>query len=211
MQKMQYGSRMMSIGIAALGAATMAFGQAANVPTKVAIINIQQAIVTTKDGEKARDDLNTRFAPKYQQMEAKQKEIAALRDQVNKGVNTMSVEARNKLSQDIDDKTRDYNRTAEDLQTETQQEQGKLVNVIGQQMLKIIDEYAKEQGFAMVLDVSSEQSPVIWAANGIDITRDIVTRYDAKFAPAAAAPAATPAAAPAKPTAPPAKPAAPAK
>jgi outer membrane protein len=211
----QHGSRFLSIGIAALGAATLAFGQTANLPTKVAIINIQQAIVSTKDGEKARDDLNARFAPKYQNLESQQKEITALRDQFNKGVNTMSTEARSKLSQDIDDKTRDYNRSAEDLQAEVQQEQGKLVNVIGQQMLKIIDEVAKVQGYAMVLDVSAEQSPVIWAANGIDITRDIVAKYDAKYSPSAAATPATdpakPAAAPAKPAAAAAKPAAPAK
>ena len=58
----------------------------------------------------------------------------------------------------------------------------------------------------IVLDVSTQQSPVLWAANGIDITQQIIELYDKKFGVSggAAAPAAAPAAPGAKPAAPPA-------
>ena len=79
----------------------------------------------------------------------------------------------------------------------------------------MIDEYSKGQGFAIVLDVSTQQSPVLWAANGIDITQQIVELYDKKFGAGAAAPAASPSAPAAKPAGTPAvgapKPAAPKK
>jgi len=68
-------------------------------------------------------------------------------------------------------------------------------------MISIIDEFAKANTFAVVFDVSGQQSPVLWAANGIDVTTQIVELYDKKFgtgggaataaAPAAAKPAAT--------------------
>jgi outer membrane protein len=168
---------------------------------KVAIINIQGAIVATKDGAKAREAIQNKFEPRFKQVEALNNEISTL-------ANTASQEVRDKLSREIDDKQKKLQWDSEDLQGELQQEEGKLVNEIGQRMMQVIDEYAKQQGFVLVLDVSSQQSPVLWAANGIDITQQIVELYDKRFGagetpaakPAAGAPAtAPPAAAPKKP------------
>jgi outer membrane protein len=39
--------------------------------------------------------------------------------------------------------------------------------------------YATEKGFTVVLDVSSPQSPVLFAANEVNITNDIIQAYDA--------------------------------
>lgn len=181
----------------------------AQTPTKVAIINIQGAIVATKDGAKAREAIQKKFEPRFKQVEAQNNEIQKLRNQLSTLANTASQEVRDKISREIDDKQKKLQWDTEDLQNELQQEEGKLVNEIGQRMMQIIDEYAKQQGFALVLDVSAQQSPVLWAANGIDITQQIVELYDKRFgageAPAAGAPAAKPATAP--PAAAPKKPA----
>jgi outer membrane protein len=76
---------------------------------------------------------------------------------------------------------------------------------LGQRIVAVIDKYAKENGYTLIMDVSSQQTPVIFAANGIDVTQDIIALYD-KNAPAATSGAkpATPApAAATKPAAPP--------
>ncbi len=179
----------------------------AQTPTKVAIINIQGAIVATKDGARARESIQQKFEPRFKQLESMNSEVQKLRNQLTTLANTASQEVRDKISREIDDKQKKLQWNSEDLQGELQQEEGKLVNEIGQRMMQIIDEYAKQQGFALVLDVSSQQSPVLWAANGIDITQQIVELYDKRFGsseapaakPAAGAPAAAPAAAPKKP------------
>jgi outer membrane protein len=80
-------------------------------------------------------------------------------------------------------------------------------------MMAVIDKYATDRGYALILDISSPQTPVLYASNTIDITRDIIALYDqgaaaqAPIAPSTAAPkpAAPPAAATPKPTAPPKK------
>ena len=45
-------------------------------------------------------------------------------------------------------------------------------------MMSVIDKYAKDKGYAIILDISSQQSPVLYAVNSVDITNDIVTLYD---------------------------------
>ena len=188
-----------TLRLATLVAATTAFAPA-QTPTKVAIINVQGAIVATKDGAKARDAIREKYEPRAKQIEALNNEIQKLRNQLATLANTASQETRDKISREIDDKQKKLQWDSEDLQNELQQEEGRLVNEIGQRMMQIIDEYAKAQGFALVLDVSSQQSPVVWAANGIDITQQIVELYDKRF-PGGETPAARPAAPAAKPSA----------
>ena len=194
-----------NVGLGALALALSATALPAQTPTKVAIINIQGAILATKDGAKAREAIRVKFEPRAKDMEGRNAEVQKLREQITKGANIMSAETREKLTREIDDKQKKLQWDSEDMQNELQQEEGKLVNEIGQRMIQVIDEYSKGQGFAIVLDVSTQQSPVLWAANGVDITQQIVEGYDKKFGSGAAgAPGATPSAPAAKPAAPPA-------
>jgi outer membrane protein len=199
--------------------AALAYGQAAGAPaaaapapaagpapTKIAIINITQAILGTRDGQAAAAALQTRFAPRQQELQKRQQEIAGLREQLSKGSATMSQEAKDKLMRDIDTGTKALNRESEDAQADLDQEQGKVQQDLGGKIMAIIDQYAVKNGYAVVLDVSNPQSPVLWAAAAVEITGDIVKLYDQAHPSAAAA---APAAAPAKPaTAPAAAPAA---
>jgi outer membrane protein len=200
----------------ALGAALLSQAQTGAPPqtaaqTKVGIIHIQNAIISTKDGQKAASELTTRFAPRKGGLEKKQSNVAQLQDQLRKGSNTMSEEAKQKLTREIDQETKSLNRETEDAQAELDQEQNKIMQELGQRIMAVIDKYAKDNGYALILDVSSQQTPVLYATNSIDITQDIIALYD-KNAPAATTstkPATAPPAAPAKPPAAAAKPAAP--
>jgi outer membrane protein len=199
----------------ALGAALLSQAQTgapqtsapSSAPTKVGIIAFQNAIISTKDGQKAAADLTARFGPKKGELEKKQSTIAQLQDQLRKGTNTMSEEAKQKLMREIDQTTKSLNRDTEDAQAELDQEQNKIMQELGQRIQAVMDKYARDNGYAVILDVSSQQTPVLYAASGIDITQDIIALYD-KNAPSASAPAkpstsppaaAKPAAAPPKP------------
>jgi outer membrane protein len=160
-----------------LGFAALANAQATT-PTKVAIIHVQNAILMSNDGKKAAGDLTNTFAPRKAELEKKQQEIAGLQDQLKKGSTTMSEEARTKLMRDSDALTTKLNRETQDAQTDLDEAQGKLMQELGNKMLAIIEKYATQNGYSLVLDVSNPQTPVLWAASGIDITNDIVKLYD---------------------------------
>ena len=195
-----------------LGVALAASAQT-SAPGKVGIIHVQNAILSTKDGQKAAGELQSRFAPKKADLDKKQADIAALQEQYRKGSATMSDEAKAKIMRDIDTNTKALNRDTEDAQAELDSEQGKIMQDLGQKIMAVVDKYAKDNGYSLILDVSNPQTPVLWASNGVDITNDIVGLYDkatpggsAIGAPAVARPAAPAAARPASPApAPPAK------
>ena len=178
---------------------------------KFAVINIQQAIINTKDGQKAAAELNAKTAPKKKELEQKQNEIASLQDQLNKGTNTLSDSAKNDLYKNIEYKKKNLQREVEDAQADLEADQGKLLQQLGQKILAVIEKYSRDNGYTMVVDVSSQQTPVLYASPSIDITKEIIELYDKNTASSAPAPA-TPAPAskpPATTSAP--KPATPAK
>jgi len=168
----------LSLTAAAFSVASTAFAQAAAPPTKVGVINIQAALVSTRDGQKAAKELDAKRAPRQKELEAKQNAINQLRDQLNKGSNTMSQDARDKLVRDIDQRTKSLNRDMEDAQAEMESEQQKVLNDLGAKIMTVIDKYARDNAYALILDISSPQTPVLFATNQIDVTQDIVRLYD---------------------------------
>lgn len=181
-------------------------GAPAQAPTKVGILNTQLAIVSTAEGKKAAEELQTQYAPKRNELEKKQREIQELQDQLRKQERTLSPEAAADLRRQIESKTKELNREAEDVQDEFQKKEAELVNRIGQKMLRVVDRYAQDNSYAVILDVGSPQSPVLYASNTVDVTADIVRLYDVTYkieTPAAQQPSARP---PARQTQPPQQP-----
>jgi outer membrane protein len=156
----------------------LAAAAVAQSPAKIGVINIQSAIVTTKDGQKAAADLEAKVLPRRKAMEAKQNEINNLKDQLQKGQNALSDQAKQELARNIDYKTKSFKRDVEDLQAEGEAEQQKALQDLGGKMMAVIDRYAKENGYALIVDVSSPQTPVLFASNTIDVTKDIIQLYD---------------------------------
>lgn len=176
---------------------------------KFAVINIQGAIISTKDGQKAAAELNAKTAPKKKELEQKQNEINGMQDQLNKGSNTLSESAKNDLYKNIEAKKKSLQREVEDAQSDLEADQQKLLQQLGQKILAVIEKYSRDNGITMVVDVSSPQTPVLYASPSIDITKEIIELYD-KNAASGGAPASTSAPAPKAPATapkPPAKPA----
>ena len=161
----------------ALGFAALAHAQAA-APTKVAIISVQQAILQTKDGQKASGELQAKFLPRRQELEKKQASIQTLQEQMKKGSATMSEDAKNKLARDIDSNQKSLQRDSEDFDADVQQEEQRIMSDLGQKIMDVIIKYATQNGYSMVLDVSNQQTPVLWADPSADITTEIIKLYD---------------------------------
>ena len=203
-----------------LAVTVLANAQAA-APLKIGIIHVQAAILGTKDGQKAAAELNAKIAPRKSELEKKQAAIEALQEQLRKGSATMSEDAKSRIMRDIDSNTKALNRDNEDAQADIEQEESKIFNDLGAKLYAVVEKYAKDNGFSMILDVSAQQQPVWWASDSINITTEVVALYDKAHpagaasvtaAPPAAPRTAAPAAAPVtRPAVPPAAPPAPKK
>jgi Skp family chaperone for outer membrane proteins len=197
------------IGLILASVSLMAQAPAA-APTRICVINLQSAMLTTKEGQAAADEFRTKFAePEEKKLQAKQAEITDLNDKLQRGANTMSQTAQDDMKRSIDRKSTEYKRSVEDYQFDRDEMQRKLLDDLSAKMQSVIARYAQENMCAIFLDVTNPNSGIMWIADTVDVTRQVVDAYD-KTAPAAGSPSVArppassikpPAATPAKPPA----------
>ena len=165
---------------------------------KVGVISLQEAVGSTAEGKKAFEELQKKYEPRRQDLQRQQQEIAALQDQLQRGQVTLSDEERIRLNRELEDKQKILKRATEDANADFQADNQDTFRRLAQKMGRLITEYAQQNGFDLIVDHS--QLPVYYWAPQIDLTDEMIKRYDtANPAAAAAAPPAgsttTPAAA----------------
>lgn len=181
---------------------------AAPAGNKIGILNVRQAIVATAEGKQASAELQSQFAPRQNELEALNKQINDLRQQIAANQNTWNDEQKSRAQAQGQRLAGQMERKQNEMQEDVNAAQADVVDRIGRKMMDVLDRYARENGFVAVFDSSAQSSPIIYAANSIDVTQEIIRLYDQAYPikGGAAAPAAKPAAAPAKPAAAPSKP-----
>jgi outer membrane protein len=164
--------------------------------SKVAIINMEEAIQRTQEGQSLMLEFQEKYAPRQAEMEALQKEIQDLQAQLAAGTNTLSDDARRDISFQVEQKQKTGQRMLEDARGELGQEQNRIFSEVGSKLITVIDKYAQANGLSMVINISAQPNLVLFAINEANITGPVITAYDAEN-PGAAAPAAASASAPA--------------
>lgn len=168
-------------------------GNAAAGPAKIGIVNIQDAIIATNEGKKEFDALQQRFAPKQNELKGLNDEVEGLKKDLQAKQDKLNEDERAKQVKNLEVKQKTLQRNYEDAQNEFQQAEQEVVNRIGGKMLNVLEKYAKSNGYSVILDVSNPQTPVLWASQGTNITKELVDAYNAESPVAAPAPSARPA------------------
>lgn len=153
--------------------------------TKVAVVNIQGAIFGCNEGQRDLQTLQKQFEPKKLELDNLNKEVDDLKKQYSAQGDKLNQDARDNLLKQIDSKQKQYQRSLEDAQGDFNQQQQEIVNRIGKKMLAVLDKYAKENAFSVVLEAGTEQSNVLWATEAVNITPALVAAYNAESGVAA--------------------------
>ena len=173
-------------------------------PAKIAVIAFQVAVAQTNEGQRNFSDLQKKFDPKRQQLKALSDEIDSLTKQLQAQGDKLSPTEQQARAKAIDDKKKQLERAAEDAQNDFQAEMSELYNGLAAKVYDVLANYAQQQGFTVVFDVtgSQQQAPVVlYASESTNITKQIIDAYNLKSGvpPPPAQPAAMPA--PARPAA----------
>lgn len=175
----------------AQGGATAAIPAAA-VASKIAIVNIQDTILSTNEGKRDLDALQQRFAPRQTELRNLYAEIQNLQKQFEATQAQVTGEERAARARAIETKQKTLQRNSDDFQSEVQQAQQQIGRRIGGKLQSVLQKYSQDHGYWLVLDVSIPQNQVVWAVRGTDITNDLVNAYNAQY-PATPPPPAKPA------------------
>ena len=167
-------------------------------PAKIAVIAFQVAVAQTNEGQRNFSDLQKKYDPKRQQLKGLADEIDNLTKQLQAQGDKLSPTEQQTRAKTIDDKKKQLDRSAEDAQNDFQSEMSELYNGLAAKVYDVLANYATQQGYTIVFDVtgSQQQAPVVLFANEYtNITKQIIDAYNLKSGVPAppAQPAATPA------------------
>src|SRR5450631_3905775 len=167
-----------SSAVRAQATAAPAAGAAAS---KIGVINVRQAIVTTSEGKQASAELQTQFAARQSDLEGLNKQIADLRQRLAAGQSTLSQEEQARLTRQGELLARQLQRKQDEYQEDVNASQGEVIDKIGRKMIDVLDRYARENGYVAILDSSAQNTPILYASNQIDVTQDIIKLYDQAY------------------------------
>jgi len=202
MKRVSVLTAILASGFALSAAAQTPAASAAAPAPKVAVIAFQAAVTATNEFQRDFGDLQKKFEPQRSQLKTLSDEVDSLTKQLQADGDKLSDTERAAKAKSIDDKKKQAQRVAEDAQNDYQQQMQETFGKVAQKVDDVLNTYAKEQGFTVVIDATEnqQQAPlVLYAAPSSDITKAIVDAYNAKSgvpapppqAPAAPKPAAS--------------------
>jgi outer membrane protein len=153
-------------------------------------------VAQTNEGQRNFAELQKKFDPKRQQLKVLSDEVDNLTKQLQAQGATLSEAARATQARTIDERKKKLDRDAQDLRAEGTQAANEMYSTLATKVYDVLSAYAKDKGFSLVLDVSQQQTPILFALPNTDITKAVVEAYNVKSGIPAppAQPAATPAA-----------------
>jgi Skp family chaperone for outer membrane proteins len=160
------------------------------IPAKIALVAFEQAVFATNEGQRSVQEIQAKYKPKKDQIDSLSTEVETLKKQLQSAPATLSDADRATKMKEIDTKEKRLNHEAEDAQTayntELQESYGKLAAKVS----ATLKEYVSKNGYTLLLDVSSQQSNVMWANQSTDVTQAIVAAYNTSSGIAAPVPSA---------------------
>lgn len=157
---------------------------------KIAVIDMQGAILQTKEGQKASGELKAKFGPREEDFNKRGQALTAKQEQYRKAGNTMSDDAKAAADRELTLAARNLQHDVDDAKADAQTEENKLLGGIMSRMQTVLNKYANDNQVTLIVDISSQPNNLLFADQSANITNAVIALYDkTESTPALTAPA----------------------
>jgi len=168
--------------IMALMIAALASSGLAQQIIKIGVVNSQEVLEKSAEGKRVLAQLQDKDKRNQAELSRRDQEIQELQTKLNTQRLTLTPEALRNLSSDLQRKQTERQRYFEDAGREMNELAERLFQRIQNELLPIIEQMGKENGMDVIFDLG--KSGAIYFSPSIEITQEVIQRYDASKAPA---------------------------
>ena len=165
------------------------FGQAARAEMRVAVVDVQRAVMQTEDGLRAQANLKKLFDSRQQELNRKQTDMQKQKDEIEKQSKVLSKEALQKRVDEWQKEMVALQQVFVEYNKELEKKQKEMTDPIFERVMGIVKRLATTENFDLVID----KQTVAYVRTDLDLTDKCVQIYNSGGAPAAAPPGAAPA------------------
>jgi outer membrane protein len=173
----------------ALLAATLTLAAPAMAQTKIGVVDFTQVFGASPQYKAMEEASNSEFGPRAQQLNSAQQSFKARAEKLQKDSATMTSDQKTRAEKELRETARDLERKQTDLEQEANEWRRNEMRKIEGMLLSEVQDFAKTQNFDIVI----AKSAVVYSANAIDITPQVLQALAARTPKPAAAPAKPPA------------------
>ncbi|HSN14068.1 MAG TPA: OmpH family outer membrane protein [Anaeromyxobacteraceae bacterium] len=154
---------------------------------KIGYVDLQRAVSEVEEGKAARAQLKREFDEKQKKLDAKEAELKKLQADFEKQAVVLSEQAKTEKAAELERKFGEAQALLRQLQQELGGRERELMSALFDKMGQIVKEIAAAEGFTFVLE--KNQSGIMYAPASLDVTNELVRKYNARFAAKGGAPA----------------------
>jgi outer membrane protein len=143
---------------------------------KLGYTDIQKILILSEAGKDAKEQLSLK-ANKYEaQKGEKEEELKKLKGELEKQGVLLNESARNAKEKDYQQRLKEYQRFLKDAQDDLQAKNDELTNKIVEDIVKVIQEYGRKNGYAFIF---VKNDSMIFADEKAELTDDILKLFNA--------------------------------
>jgi len=142
---------------------------------KFGAIDIQKVLNESEAGKKAKSDLESLIKTKQSSIDEKGKAIEKLKGDIEKQASVLSAEARKSREDELEKNLREYQRIVQDSQAEIKKKEGEFTDTILKEIRDLVEKIGEDEGYTLII----ERGMVLYSNKGIDITDNVLKKYDA--------------------------------
>jgi outer membrane protein len=156
---------------------TMAQAPAGSTVTKVAVVNFQNAVLSTAEIQKALKDIQAKYKPRQDALQKGQQELSDIQTQLSASQGKLSQAGEADLQARGQRKQTQLQRLNDDLTADFEADRDEAVRRASTRMQELLKKVAEEKGLDLIVD--SAAAPFV--KTGIEITDQVVAAYDKAY------------------------------
>jgi outer membrane protein len=168
----------------------------ADEPVKLGYVDMQRALLEVEDGRRAREDLKKTLEKKQKELDERQQELMKAGEDLKKKRTLLPEETRMQKESELQEGLAKLQQALMRHQQELNQKEQEVLAPIVDRMQRIVGQIAQSEDLTLVLD--RNQAGIIFGKPHLDLTNEVIRRYNAGAKGAGPAGKGAPAAAPAK-------------
>jgi outer membrane protein len=143
-------------------------------PMKLAVVDVEKAILSIADGKAAKSKLEREAKKKQKALDKEQKELVAMKEQLERQASLLQDSVKRQKAMEMQRRYVTLQEQAVQMQQELKQKEAKLFKPIFEKINTAIEAVAKKHGFKLVLE---KRAGVLYATDALDITDKVIKAY----------------------------------
>jgi outer membrane protein len=150
---------------------------AAREDVRIGYVDLQRAIFSSNPGKEARRSLDERTDKLKKDLEKKQEEVRTIKAEFDKQSAILSPDARAEKERDLQRRIRELERLKQDSEDELNRRDQELSKRILGEVREVVRQIGGKGNYTLILERNA--AGVLYAANGVDLTEEVIKAYNA--------------------------------